>query len=269
MINLIQPLPFYDRLTEQDRFKESCDGLYKFLCNNDKLIPFQIIVPLDSAVIDSIRIVGYSCIMELYLPDNNDQIYFQTTDDRKWLIYTGEQLTFTRSTGTTEPLLLKSDYYYFEVSIDGKFYYSEVFNVVGNGICDVPITLSIEAWHSKNMNGYSFDEGFRFKCFFNTFITNITADITDEYSKDGYERQILQRRVTIFTHNIELDPLPNSVAIGIAALTSFKNILIKHNGNEYNVKDITFKQEKIEGGCLDSILLAFTIFDQDIIRTNC
>ena len=269
MINLIQPLPFYDRLTEQDRFKESCDGMYKFLCNKDLLIPFQIAVPLDAETIDSVRMVGFTCIMELYLPNNTDQIYFQTTGTRKWVIYKGDQFTFTRDSGATEPMVLKSDYYYFEVSVDGKFYYSEMFYVVGTGICDAPITLTIEAWHSKNMNGYSFDESFKFRCFFNSFITNITADITDEYSKDGYERQLLQRRVTIFTHNVELDPLPNSVAIGIAALTSFNNIVIKHNGNEYNVRDITFKQEKIEGGCLDSVLLAFTIFDQDIIRTNC
>lgn len=269
MINLIQPLPFFDRLIEQERFKESCDGLYRVLSHPDKLIPFQIAVPFGSAVIDYVKIKGYSCEQEAEMETNSTNIKFYTAGGKKWVIYKGDQLTFTRENGTTSPMLLAPDFYYFEVSVDGKPYYSEVFNVPGTGICDQEINMEIEAWDDKNTNGRTFDEDFKFRMFFNSFITNVVPDITDEFTKDGYERQILLRRVIVFNHNIELDPMPNSVSIGLAYLTTLKHIIIKHNGNEYNVKDITYKPDQVEGGALDTVQLAFTIFDEDVIKTNC
>lgn len=269
MINLIQPLPFFDRLSEQERFKESCDGLYRFLSPPDTLIPFQIAVPIGSAVIDYIKIRGYSHAFEIELDTNPTQAKFQTTSGKKWLMYKGDQFTFTRENGSTEPLILPADFYYFEISIDEKVYYSEIWCVPGTGICDAPINMIIEAWNDVNTNGRTFDDSFKFRAYFNSFITNIVPDITDEFTKDGYERQILLRRVITFPHNIELDPVPNSVSIGLAYLTTLKNIHIYHNGNDYNVKDISYKPDQVEGGALDTVQLTFTIFDQDIIKTNC
>lgn len=269
MINLIQPLPFFDRLIEQERFKESCDGLYRFLSHNDKLIPFQIAVPIGSAIIDYVKIRGFSCEYEAEMETNATQIKFHTSGGRKWVVYNGAQLTFTRESGSTSPMVLAPGFYYFEVSVDGRVYYSEVFNVPGDGICDQQINMEIEAWDDSNSNGRTFDDGFKFRAFFNTFITNIVPDITDEYTKDGYERQVLLRKVVIFNYNIELDPVPNSVSIGLAYLTTLKNITIKHNGNDYVVRDISYKPDSVEGGALDTVQLTFSIFDQDIIKTNC
>lgn len=269
MINLIQPLPFFDRLIEQERFKESCDGLYRFLSHKDKLIPFQIAVPIGAETIDYVKIRGYSFEYEAEPPTNTPQIKFHTSEGRKWLVYNGEQLNFTRENGEFSPMVLKPDFYYFEVSVDGRVYYSEVFNVPGDGICDQQINMEIEAWNDSNSNGRTFDEDFKFRAFFNSFITNIIPDITDEFTKDGYERNVLLRKVIIFNYNIELDPLPNSVSIGLAYLTTLKHIVIKHNGNEYIVRDISYKPDSVEGGALDTVQLTFSIFDQDIIKTNC
>jgi len=269
MINLIQPLPFFDRLIEQERFKESCDGLYRFLSHKDKLIPFQIAVPIGSAIIDYFKIKGYSNEYEINLNANSSKIKFISSSGKKWLVYKGDQLTFVREDETTEPLELCHDYYFFEISVDGRVYFSEVFNVPGDGICDQQINMEIEAWDDSNSNGRTFDDGFKFKAFFNSFITNIVPDITDEYTKDGYERQILLRKVVIFNYNIELDPVPNSVSIGLAYLTTLKNIIIKHNGNDYVVRDISYKTDSVEGGALDTVQLTFSIFDEDIIKTNC
>lgn len=272
MINLIQPLPFFDRLSEQERFKESSDGLYRFLSPPDTLIPFQIAVPSDAVAIEAMKIRGFMYEFELDFPANSDQVKFQTNGGRKWVMYKGDQLTFVRENGTEEPLVIPAGYYWFEITVDGKTYYSEVFCVPGDGICDEEINMIIEAWNdedSQSNNGRTFWDGFKYKCYFHSFITNVVPDITDEFTKDGYERQILLRRVMIFNYNIELDPLPNTVSIGLAYLTSLSHIVIKHNGNEYNVKDITFKPDSVEGGSLDTVQLTFSIFDQDVIKTNC
>lgn len=269
MINLIQPLPFFDRLTEQVFYKENCDGIYKFLSQPDTLIPFQIKVDPSAAVIDYISIIGLTCRKDIDLVENAGKFNFHAADGKKWLVYKGDQLTFVRVGGGTEPLTLPRDYFYFEISIDGVVKYSEIFHVPGDGICDMPINLIIEAWHPKNMNGYTFDNGFKFKCYFNSFVTDMVAEVTDEFLKDGYERKVLSRRVIQFTHNIELEPLPHTVAIGLVAITAFKNITITDNNNQYEVKDITVKTEKIEGGALYSVLLSFSVFNQDIVRTNC
>lgn len=271
MINLIQPLPFYDRLTEQDYYKESCNGVYKFLSSNTNLIPFQIIVPSDYNTIDSFKIVGFSNEFEVNLSNLTNQglIKFITAGSKKWVAFFGGQLKFIDIDDNISDLVLCSDYYHFEVTVNGVTKYSELFFVGINNICSTPITMEIQAWHSSNFQNYTFDQGFKFKAFFNAFITNVTPEITDEYSKDGYERKVLQRRVIEYQYNIEIDPIPNSISIGLAFLTSLKNILIKHNGNEYVVKDITYKQDPFDGGCLDSVKLTFTIFDQDTVRTNC
>lgn len=269
MINLIQPFPFFDRLTEQVRFKENCDGNYKFLSNSTNLIPFQIVLPTDAISIESVKIKGFSCAYELEMTDNTEKIYIKTTGLKKWVIYKGDQLTFTRESGVTAPLVLSSDYYHFEVTVDGKTFYSEMFHVIGDGICSEPITMEIQAWHNSDAFGYSFSDGFKFRTFFNAFITNTEAATVDEFNKDGYERQILLRRVISFTRNIELNPMPNTCAIGMIALSGLKNIRIIENGNTYVVKDITIKQEKVEGGALDSILIGFSIFDEDIVSKNC
>jgi len=270
MINLIQPLPFFTRLIDQERFKENCDGLYRFLSHPDKLIPFQIAVPIGSAIIDYIKIKGFTCEVQPEIEFNPTQIRFQTTSGKKWVVYKGDQFTFVRENGTiSEPIVLKPDFYYFEVSVDGVAYYSEIWCVPGTGICDAEINMEIEAWNDTNTNGRTFDDGFKFRAYFNSFITNVVPDITDEFTKDGYERQVILRKVIIFNYNIELDPLPNSVSIGLAYLTSLQHIIIRHNGNEYIVRDITYKPDSVEGGALDTVQLTFSIFDQDIIKTNC
>jgi len=269
MINLIQPLPFFDRVSEQERFKESSDGLYKFLSPGNRHIPFQIAVPNTAVAIDYVKIKGFVYEFDVDLQYNSDKVKFKTSGSKKWVVYKGEQFTFDRESGATEPLVIPSGFYYFEVAVDGKSYFSEVFHVPGTGICDQEITMEIEAWDDANSNGRNFEDGFRYRSFFNSFITNVTPDITEEFTKDGYERQIKLRTVIIFNYNIELDPVPNSISIGLAYLTTLKHIVIKHNGNEYQVRDITYKPDKVEGGALDTVQLTFSIFDQDIIKTNC
>lgn len=269
MINLIQPLPFYDRITEQQRFKENSYGLSRFLSPSDTLIPFQIKVPIEAVEIQSIIIRGFSNEFEIDLPANNDFFYFKTVGGKKRIIYRGEQLTFVRENGDQEPLIIAPDYYWFEVTVDDKTFFSEVFCVPGEGICDEPINLTIEAWDDKNSNDRFFEDGFKFRAYFHSMITNVVPDITDEFTKDGYERQILLRRVIVFQHNIELDPMPNSISIGIAYLTTLKYIIITFDNNDYVVKDITYKPDPVEGGSLDAVQLTFTIFDEDVIKTGC
>lgn len=269
MKNLIQPLQVYDRLTEQDRFKENLDGTYKFLSNRDKLIPFQFIVPIGATTINSFSIKG-TYNYDFVLANNVGKFGLYSNGNQKNFMYFGEQLNHTNVMSVVSPLILAGGgYHWFEVVVDGKTYYTEMFYVVGDGFCDKPITLEIEAWDRYDTNGHLFSNNFRYKCFFDSFITDQTPNIQEEFSKDGFERNNILRRVIQFLYNFELDPLPNSIAVGITALTAFTNFVIKHNGNTYTNADLTVKPERIDGGGLYSLLFSFTLPQEDLIKTAC
>ena len=269
MKNLIQPLQVYNRLNEQDRFKENLDKTYKFLSNPDRLIPFQFTVPIGSTTVTSFKIKG-TYNYDLIIANNAGKFGLYTNGNTKNFMYFGEQLNHTAMSGAVIPLLLaEGGFQWFEVVIDGVAYFTEMFYVVGHGICDHPITLEIEAWDRYDTNGHLFSNDFRYKCFFNSFITDQTPNIQEEFSKDGFERNNILRRVIQFLYNFELDPLPNSIAVGITALTAFTNFIIRHNGNTYTNADLTVKADRIEGGGLYSLLFSFSLPQEDLIKTAC
>lgn len=278
MINLIQPISFFDRLAEQDGYKENSPKLHKFLADS-RLIPFQIKVPETITSITSFRIVGYKYIFDISLEVNEDVLKIEEVDSGKYVLFYGsENLIFERlinypeqpSIYDQEPLQMCPDYYHYEVTVDtGKTYYSEKFYIYGNGLCDSPITLEINAWNSTDKNGYTFVNSFKFKSYFSTFIHSQDATITNEYSKDGYERQSLKRRVIQFPYTFEVDPLPFTISNGLAVLTAFDNFVIKENGNEYTAESIDIEIDDIEGTSFKKIVFTFTIKGQDIIKTFC
>lgn len=270
MTNLIQPLPIYDRLNEQARFKENCNAMYDFICPTNRLIPFQISIPNDLEAITSFKIYGMTAgVFNVNTTLNADVIKIVEEDGKKWVLFYGDGLLIPGFPAPA-PLPITCGYWYFEITVDARVYYSEVFKVVNNGIYEQDPDLMIEAWHPATMSGYSFADDFRFRAFFDSFITNNIPETTDEFLKDGYERNILQRRVIEFLYNIELDPTPNNITIGLIAMTAMKNFVITEaSGNEYVTKNVTVKQEPLDGGFLDSLQFTFTTFDQDIVRTNC
>lgn len=279
MVNLIQPISFYDKLSEQDSFKESSVN-FKFL-SDERLIPFQIKVPDEITSIKSFSLIGYKYRFEIDLDSSNsDYIKIILGDSgKKYVVFFGgENLKFKRLTNypeqppiyTEEDLSLCSDHYYYEVTLNNdKKYFSERFYLNGSGICDSEINLEINSWNDSDKQGYTFKEGFKFKSYFNSFIHSRQAQITNEYVKNGFDIQILKRRVISFPYSFEVDPLPFSISNGLAVLTAFDNFVIKENGNEYTAENIDVEIEPIEGTTLDRITFSFTIKGSDIIKTFC
>lgn len=279
MINLIQPISFFDVLGEQDGFKENSPKLHKFLADS-RLIPFQIRIGETVTSITSFRLVGYKYQFDLPLDSGNENyIKIVTMPSGKFvLFFGGENMVFKRLTNypeqpptyDTEPLSICPDFYHYEVTLNtGKKYFSEKFYVGGDGLCDSPISLEINAWCDSDKHGFTFTEGFKFKAYFNTFIHSNQAEITDEFVKDGYERQILQRRVIRFPYKFEVDPLPFTISNGLAVLTAFDNFVIKENGNDYVAESVDVDIEEIEGTSFNQIVFTFTIKGQDVIKTFC
>lgn len=279
MINLIQPISFFDNLGEQDGFKENSPKLHKFLAD-ERLIPFQIRIPEDATSITSFRLVGYKYQFDIALDSGNENYIkvVEVPSGKFVLFFGGEHLVFKRLTNypdqppvyDTEPLSLCPDFYHYEVTLNtGKKYFSEKFYVSGNGLCDSPITLKITAWCNSDKHGFTFTENFKFNAYFNTFIHSHQATITDEFVKDGYERQILQRRVIQFPYKFEVDPLPFTISNGLAVLSAFDNFVINENGNDYVAESVDVDIEEIEGTSFNQIVFTFTIKGQDVIKTFC
>lgn len=283
MINLIQPISFFDRIQEQDQFRENSPGGHKFLADK-RLIPFQIFFnDYDTLSVTSFRLVGYKYQFEIDLINGNeDFLKVIQTDDapaKTYILFLGgEGLVFNRLTNypnqppvyAPEPIEYCPDYYHYEVTTNtGKTFYSEKFYIGGNGLCDSPITLEIHAWNNSDKQGFTFEEGFKFKAYFNSFIHTQQAIITDEYLKDGFERQRLQRRVMEFPFSFSTDPLPFSITNGLALLTAFDNFVVIENGNEYITESVSVETDQVEGTSFASATFTFTIKDNDIIKTLC
>lgn len=275
MINLLQPLNFYDYQLEQNQYRENCAGAVPDDCqlvsDNKLLTTWQISIPFSVVAIQSVTLYCPTCIYELNLVSNANIIKIVTDGVRSWIIYTGVQLIFKDNNNVESPLSLSVGIYDWRVTAGGKTYYSEQFLVSGTGLCRNDWGLIIEAWNTKTWNGLYFnDADFKFKVYFDTFISNILATIADTSNKDGYQRDVLSQRVITPNFQVKFNPMPNSVAVGLSVLTAMKNIRVLDKlGNIYTVKNIKFTQTPVEGDCLDLVVIEFSIFDNDYIETNC
>lgn len=276
MINLLQPLPFYDFQLEQNQYRENCAGSVPNTCqmvSDNKTLPsWQISIPFAVNAVQAIMIYSNTHIYELNVASNAALIKIVSVGtDQKWIIYTGAQLVFKDSDNVESPLIVVPGLYDFRITAGGKTYYSEQFLVSGTGVCRNDWGLKIEAWNVLPWNGMYFsDATFKYKAYFDTFISNMLTSISDVSNKDGYQRDVLSQRVITPNFQIKFNPMPNSIAVGLSVLTAMKNIQISDKiGNVYNVKNIKFTQTPIEGDCLDIVVIEFSIFDNDYIRTNC
>lgn len=279
MIYTIQPLPFYDRLSEQDRFKENSFGISKYL-SDKRLIPFQIPLQPDMTSVSTFRIVGFKYAFEIDLSINEDMIRIIDTNlGRKCIFFGGEGIVFRRLTNypqyppqySSEPLDMCVDYYHFELKFNNnKTLYSEKFYLNGGGMCDSRINLEIEAWNDKDIYDFTFIDGFKFRAYFDSFITNQIGEPTDEFLPDGYERNILSRRVIQFPLVFEVDPLPFSIANGLLMLTGLSHFVVKENGNEYIADIVTLETTQIEGSSFaQSVFKVYLNKENDLLKTLC
>jgi hypothetical protein len=274
MMNILQPLPFYNRLSEQIHLKENSVGPSKILCYPDRLIPFQIVVPNSAQAITGVKLTGYKCEIEVDMTNatNAARIRLVTLGGRKYVVYNGDPFIFVRMNNSTSTIILPTDYFHLTITLDNsQSFYSDKFYPVKPAFCDRDISFQWEMWNDSSKQGYYFENGFKFLAYFDTFITSMTPNIFEDFSKDGYERDILNFRVVTQTYNFELEGVPNSMTAGLSAMLAFDNIYFTDipNNNRYRVKNITFSPEPEEGGATDSILIGFTIFDNDLIKTLC
>lgn len=275
MINLLQPLNFYDFQLEQNQYRENCAGAVPDNCqmvsDNKTLGSWQISVPFDVIAIQSIMLYSNGHIYELNVISNAAIIKLVDNGTQKWIVYTGVQLIFKDNDGDESPLVLAPGIYDWRIKAGGKTYYSEQFIISGKEMCRHDWGLKIQAWNTKVWNGLYFnDADFKFTAYFDTFISNGLVATADVSNKDGFQRDVLSQRVITINRQIKFNPMPNSVAMGLSMLTSLKNIHILDTlGNDYNVKNIKFTQTPVEGDCLDIVVIEFSIFDKDYIETNC
>lgn len=275
MINLLQPLNFYDFQLEQNQYRENCAGSVpddcQLISDNKNLTSWQIAVPLGVAAIQSVTLYNPLCIFEVDLAVNADFIKIVSTTTQKWIVYTGDQLIFVDNNNVQSPMTLCEGLFDWRVTAGGKTYYSEQFLVPSTGICKSSWGLKIQAWNVNPWNGLYFSgTDFKFTVYFDTFISNMLAAVADVNSKDGYQRDVLSQRVITTNYQVKFNPMPNSVAVGLSVLTAMKNIQVLDTlGNVYPVKNIKFTQTPVEGDCLDIVVIEFSIFDRDYIETNC
>lgn len=280
MINLIQPLPFYDYQLEQNQYRENCAGSVPDSCHlvsdNKNLSSWQIEIPIGIISITSITLCSPSCIYELNLLANQAVFKLKTDGVKRWIIYTGGQLTFVDANNVSSPLVAQPGIYDWRVTSGGKTYYSEQFLISGTGVCQNQWGIKIQAWNENIWNGLYFGDDFKFICYFDTFISNRIGSIADVLNKDGYQRDVLSQRVITPTYQLKFNPMPNSVALGLNVLTAMKHIQVIEKLdpagtylNTYDVKNIKFTQTPVEGDCLDLVNIEFSIFDNDYIKTNC
>lgn len=273
MINLLTLLPFYDYQLEQNQYRENCNGYGVQIYISDKfdLIPWQIAVPNTVTNIQTITLYSLGAVFNIDLAVNNANFKLVTQGTNKWIIFLGGSIYYTDNLGAVQTLDVPGGIYEWQVEAAGKPYFSEQFYIVGvNDPCPKNWNIKIRAWNDDNWNGFYFNNEFKFVAYFDTFISNIIASIADSTNKDGYDRQVLNNRVISPTFRIKFDPMPNVFSVALSIVTGMKHIEISDLiGNVYVVKDIKLTQTPVEDDCLDLVVMDFTIFDNDYIKTNC
>ena len=197
-----QPLPIYNRLEKQYRFQKPGETINKVIVSKDKLIPFQFKVPpVVSALLTS---------WTINLPDPNRTLIQDLTPNIPNIeaveLATGE-FYFLYKAETLSGVMLAPGEYHLEFVIDGKRYYSEVFEVR----CDSPLYDSLENSYTIiefdnggcDLGPILYQTGFRFRIYLDTKIAQEAPTIEEDGGNDGDGNFIPARQQYVENLNLE------------------------------------------------------------------
>lgn len=249
--NILGILPFYSGKKYQDRFKYYGFGyVFPLISPSDKLLPFQIIVPINVPPITQTIV----------------KINADGTETESLITLSGDRETITNYTiyhhngGTLGTPLAEGRYYLKLRFIQGGTdltYYSEVFTVVGS---DMSNYLKLEWWDTTTM---LFDGGaiwYSSDIYKNTlYLPTTVGKPTYQFEEEGEERNgyfFAEKQISKKQYAFQF-LATEYLCDALRFLRMHENIQVTENGIVYPINQIETNVEWQEQGNLASVTATF------------
>lgn len=184
--------PFYQDVKSQEIYKENLESnlFYKLITPLDRLLPFQIEMPVDKPNPTKWEILVYDedgSYVAFNLIPSLPLIKIYTFADRKIAVYDGQQLIKQFKAGITRPLDMSCGYYYTKITFaDGSYYVSDIFYAKPN-LADC---IKVDFWCSKDLKPVIYRDGWKQWLYLPTFVHTASPEVEEESIKDGYNNEI-------------------------------------------------------------------------------
>ena len=261
-------LPFYTNKKNQNRFKENVKNKCPFVLfsPSNALLPFLVQLPKSSPKPTSFKIIDLNGT-ETDLSNNISKLKAIDYEDFAYCYYNGEELIFKHE--TFEQVLNLSGFFYVELIIDGKSYFSEVFlmtkEITSNSFSDK--FVKIEFWDLTDIEPIRYRNDFKQVIYLDTFIHTSEPEIEQENENDGYNNAIPTFSKLTIKQKMEI-LVPDFLKIAFLTLEMHENIFVnEQNKREGKIDRIKITPTTDEDGSFSTLEI---IMETDILtKTQC
>lgn len=249
------PLPFYDSIELQDRYKENAGNTgFGLIAQSDKALPFQFRTDEDVNLI-SLQLFDSENNL-VYVIDKNDLV-IDLLSGWKYFTWLGSQPLKILSNG--ENLNLPCNQYYFKSNLsDGSSLVSELFRTINN----INDYLVLE-WSDNTgaIDPVYYGNGYRNRLICDTFLTKGIPSIEIETKDNGFNNQIPITRKMINNYDFSLGIVPNFIidAINFMAIHDNIDVKTKENKRKGKIINVTVEQDQIETSAIWELTVKFNI----------
>ena len=261
-------LPFYENLRNQNRFRENvkknCD--FKLLSPSNALLPFVLKLPKGSPKPTSFKLISIN-EQEIDLSNNISKLTGVDFDDFCYCFYNGQKLTFKFE--EIEQDLNLSGFYFVELIIGGKKYFSEVFFMIEeikkDYFSDKFVKLSFS--DEKDIDPIRYRNGFVQEIYLDTFIHKSEPEILEETETDGNGNKIPTFQKLIISQKAEVF-VPDYLKNALMTLPMHENIEVnEQNKREGQIDRVKITASADETGAFATVEI---ILETDILtKTQC
>lgn len=256
-------LPFYENIRNQNRFKENakknCD--FKLMSPSNALLPFMLKLPKSSPKPTEMNLIDLNGIKS-DLSNNISKLKAFDFDDFAYCYYKGESLIFKHEDFEQE--LNLNGFYYLELKIDEKSYFSEVF-FMSNEIKSNEFSnnfVKIEYFDKKDIEPLRYRNDFKQVIYLDTFIHTSEPEIEEEAESDGFTNNIPTFSKLTVKQKIEI-VVPDFVKVALLTIQMHDEIFVfEQNKREGKIDRVKVTPTTDETGAFSTVEI---ILETDIL----
>lgn len=247
-------LPFYENIRNQNRFKENvkknCD--FKLLSPSNAFLPFMLKLPKSSPKPTGMNLIDLNGT-KTNISNNISRLRAFDFEDFAYCYYNGESLIFKYETFEQE--LNLTGFFYLEIVVDGKSYFSEVFfmcsEIKTNEFSNKYV--KIEYFDEKDIEPLRYRNDFKQVIYLDTFIHTSEPEIEEESENDGFANKIPTFTKLTVKQKFEIY-VPDFVKIALLTLQMHDEIFVyEQNKREGKIDRIKVTPSTDDTGAFSTI----------------
>lgn len=263
--SILSPFKWYSSPGHQERYRKGCNGdcIPDLIAPHDRLLPFQIRIPLTAGDLDIIAWdINSECgaqQISLFQMANTSLLEITQDDTHHIIKYYGSGVLFYPG---AVPLDLPDRAYYSVLSTNKGTYYSEIFMSKK----DLSGHIKLEWWNLCDFGGISFAGGYKHRAYLEDVLLPPRVELEQEEEKDGYGNPVPTLQRFLYTYRLANIEIQHSLATAIATIPMHKyREITLADGRSTTMELVRVEPEYLDCGA--QCTLEFS--EQVLIKTAC